>query len=84
MATINVTLADELKTRAESEAMEAGFPSVDAYLASLIEWDVSVPVDAELEADLLAGAQSPAREISNSDWALKQQTLIEKFAPSKR
>jgi hypothetical protein len=84
MATISVTLADELKNCAETQAAEAGYPSIDAYLANLIESDTAIPVDAELEAHLVAGALSPVREMTVGDWSQKQKTLTEKLMSSRQ
>jgi hypothetical protein len=84
MATLNVNLADEVKRRAEAQAAEAGFGSVDAYLANLIESDRAFPIDPALEADLVAGLESGAREISDVDWARKKRLLVEKFQADTR
>ncbi len=46
MATLTLNLAEQVKVRAEAQSSEAGFSSVDEYIASLI-WD-----DTELEIEL--------------------------------
>ena len=76
MAMLNIVLADELKKRAEEQAAEDGFSSVDAYLANLIESDTAVPNDPALEAELIAGLQSPSREITDSEWARSKNHFL--------
>ena len=63
-----MNLPDELQIIARARAAEQGFASVDAYVASLIEADRAVPVSEELEADVLAGLASPAREMTPAGW----------------
>jgi hypothetical protein len=68
MATLNLTVPDDVKALAESQAAERGFRSLDAYFASLIEADRAVPVGAELEQEILAGLATPARGMNGADW----------------
>ena len=59
---MQITLSEQAEAAAQAQAADGGFPSVDAYLASLIEADAAVPVSAEVEAELLAGlAGAPGR-----------------------
>jgi hypothetical protein len=58
MATLTLKLADDVKRRAETQASEAGFTSVDEYIASLIQGDDAVAIDAEVEVELLRGLDS--------------------------
>ncbi len=58
MATLTVNLAEDLKVCAETQASEAGFPSVDAYIASLIQGNDTLAIDPELESELLRGLDS--------------------------
>ena len=60
MATVTVQLSDALKARAESQASLAGFESLHAYLASLIEADLAVPIGAKLEAEIPSAVNGPA------------------------
>jgi hypothetical protein len=84
MATLTLNLADELKARAEAQASQAGFASLDAYLANLIESDFSIPIDTALEADLIVGLDSGAREMSASDWEQIRFSLVNKVRVDKR
>jgi len=58
MATLTLNLAEEVKGRAEAQTSEAGFASVDDYIASLIQGDEAMAIDAELETELLRGLDS--------------------------
>ncbi len=84
MTTLNVTLEDRTRAAAEARAAAGGFASVDAYLASLIDADVAVPVPAALEADLLAGLDGVGRTMTAADWDAKRQALIGRFSPDAR
>ena len=77
MSTLQVTFDDRTLAAAEARAADGGFPSVDAYLASLVDADAAVPVSAALEAELLAGLDGVGRQMTADDWAAKQQVLIE-------
>jgi hypothetical protein len=68
MSVLSVNLSDELQAVARTRAAERGYASVDAYVASLIEADGAWPVSGELEAEILAGLASPAREVASGDW----------------
>lgn len=68
MSTLSVNLPDKLQAVAQARAAERGYASVDEYLAELIEADGAVAVSAELEAEILAGRSSPAREMTPADW----------------
>jgi antitoxin ParD1/3/4 len=65
MATLQLNLADDLKTVAESRATAAGYDSVDQYIVSLIQADEVAPISDAMEAQLLRGLDSgPAVQIT--------------------
>jgi hypothetical protein len=68
MATLNLTVPEEVKARAEAQAAERGFQTIDAYVASLVDADRAVPMSAELEQEILAGLATPAKEMTSADW----------------
>ena len=68
MVRLNLTVSEDVKGRAEAQAAERGFVSLDAYIASLVDADTAVPVSAALEQELLAGLASPSREMKPADW----------------
>ena len=68
MVRLSVTVSEEVKARAEAQAVDRGFPSLDAYIASLVDSDGTVPVSAALEQELLAGLATPSRSMTPSAW----------------
>jgi hypothetical protein len=65
MATLQLSLPDNLKAAAEAQAAAAGYRSVDDYIASLIEADEPLPISHELETQILRGLDSgPGVEIT--------------------
>jgi hypothetical protein len=58
VATLLLNVADDVKARAEAQATEAGFASVDDYISSLIQGADAGPISGELEAELLRGIES--------------------------
>jgi hypothetical protein len=82
MAVLQLQLPDRLKTLAETRAADAGFDSLDAYIASLIESDEAVPLSAELDAELIAGLDSgPAFEVTAGFWDDLKRRVRERRAP---
>jgi len=68
MVRLNLSVSEDVKSRAEAQAAERGFVSLDAYIASLVDADAAEPVGAALEQELLAGMASPSREMKPADW----------------
>jgi hypothetical protein len=65
MATLELNLPEHLKAVAKSRAIEAGYESVDHYIASLIEADEVAQISDATEAKLLRSLDSgPAVEIT--------------------
>jgi hypothetical protein len=75
MATVSISIPDQLKDTAESRAREAGFDSLSDYLCALLMAEAGEPLDAETEAKLLEGLASPAREITRADWEEKMRQV---------
>jgi hypothetical protein len=71
MATLELNLPDRLKSAAESRAVEAGYRSIDDYIASLIEADEVAPISDSMEAELLRGLSSGPSEEINSEFISK-------------
>lgn len=68
MAILNIQLRDDLQIVARARATERGYASVDEYLAELIEADGAVAVSEGLEAEILDGLASSAREMTPAEW----------------
>ena len=82
MTTIHVHLTDELKSKAEHRAAQAG-ATLEQYVQALIQADVDPPGhltfkdEAHLQKLLQEGIDSgPAREISDAEWEQKRDRLI--------
>jgi len=73
---VSITLPPELHTAAQERADEAGFASIDEYVAFLVEQALANPVpsptpndERELESLLMEGIESgPAVEMTQKDW----------------
>lgn len=74
MTTVTISLPQDVKELAEAEAARSGH-SLDEYVARLILSQVDQPIDAETEAALLKGLNSPAREFSPADFQARKQRL---------
>lgn len=72
MGRLTISLPENVMALAEAQAAKAGH-SVDEYVAELILATADRPIGPELEAELLKGLESPAREFSASAWAEKKQ-----------
>lgn len=78
MATLTISLSDDLIARANAQAVSAGCESLDEYFSNLILADLPVPLDPALEAELLAGLNSPGQVMTPADWDEHLQALIAK------
>ena len=58
---------------------ELGYGNLHDYVLSLIQSDVEVPINEEVEADLLKAMQSPASEMTPADWQEQRRQLIERY-----
>ena len=74
MTTVTISLPQDVKELAEAEAARSGH-SLDEYFARLILSQADQPIDAQAEAALLKGLDSPAREFSPADWQARKQRL---------
>ncbi len=96
MAHLSIELPEDLSEQVRSRAVEAGHPSVAAYVQSLLRDDIQLgnagtPAaqkfhDAtELAAMLQVGLDSgPAVEVTDADWERKRQGLIKRHSERDR
>jgi plasmid stability protein len=96
MARITLELPDDIRARLEARAAEAGFKSVEEHVAALIradldadtreDQDYGAPEDLkirsaeDLDAKLIQGMNSPAREMTEADWDEMERRLIERHS----
>jgi antitoxin ParD1/3/4 len=80
MATMNVSLPDEMKAFVEAQAAKEGFGTTSEYLRSMIR-DVQKRLAKQaLEAKLLEGLQGPAVEMTREDWDEIRREGLERLA----
>jgi antitoxin ParD1/3/4 len=68
MATMNVSLPDEMKTFVEAQAAKEGFGTTSEYLRSMIRDTQKRLAKQALEARLLEGLEGPAVLMTREDW----------------
>lgn len=78
MATMNVSLPDEMKAFVEGQMALEGYASVSEYLRALIRDAQKRRAKQDLEAKLLDGLQSPVIEMTKADWTALRQRIYEK------
>ena len=80
MATMNVSLPDEMKAFVEAQAAKEGFGTTSEYLRSMIR-DVQKRVAKQaLEAKLLEGLQGPTVPMTREDWDEIRREGLERLA----
>jgi antitoxin ParD1/3/4 len=80
MATMNVSLPDEMKAFVEAQAAKEGFGTTSEYLRSMIR-DVQKRLAKQaLEAKLLEGLEGPAVAMTREDWDEIRREGLERLA----
>jgi antitoxin ParD1/3/4 len=81
VATMNVSLPDEMKTFVESQAAKEGFGTVSEYLRSVIrdlqKRQAKQDLEAKLREALLSG---PAEPMTREDWNEIKREGLERLA----
>jgi antitoxin ParD1/3/4 len=78
MTTMNISLPDEMKTFIESQMGQEGYASASEYLRALIRDAQKRQARQALDAKLLEGLQSSAREMGDADWEALRQLIYER------
>lgn len=68
MATMNLSLPDEMKAFIEAQVSREGYASASEYLLALIRDAQKRQARQDLETKLLEGLQGPAVEMTRGDW----------------
>ena len=68
MATMNISLPDEMKVFVEAQMAQGGYASASEYLRALIRDAQKRRAKQELEARLLEGLQGPTVKMTRKDW----------------
>lgn len=95
MTQLSINISDELKAKIETRAAEAGYPTLEQYVQSVLRKDAD-PEDfgapehlklesrQQLEMLLKEALASPAREMNASDWVQMRQAFIERHRDGRR
>ena len=76
MATMNISLPDEMKAFIEARMAQEGYASASEYLRTLIRDDQKRRARQALDARLREGLQGPAVEMTREDWeAIRREAL---------
>lgn len=81
MATMNISVTDDMKAFVEAQLSREGYASASEYLRSLIRDAQKRQAKRELEAKLLEGLESgPATSMTREDWDAIEREALEGLA----
>ena len=82
MSTIQLELPDTIREFVEQEAAKAGFPAPEDYIQSVLRelQMLRANEDQDIEAALLEGLDSPARELPPEEWADMRREALQRLA----
>jgi antitoxin ParD1/3/4 len=78
MTSMNVSLPESMKQFVEQQVSKGAYGTASEYLRSLIREAQAKAARQELEAELLAGLDSPAGPMTAGDWAMLRRRIIER------
>jgi antitoxin ParD1/3/4 len=78
MATMNISLPDEMKAFIEAQVAQEGYATVSEYLRAIIRDLQKRKAKQGLEAKLLEGMQGPASEMTEADWDALRRRIIDR------
>lgn len=77
MATMNISLPEEMKAFIEAQIAREGYASASEYLRALVRDAQRRQARRELEAKLLEGLDGTAVEMTREDWESIRQEALE-------
>lgn len=83
MATVTLTVPDGLMQDLEARLGEHGTSVIKSYLIARLQdlaYPEGMPIDAETEAALREGIESPLIEMTDVDWEAKVRRYAERHA----
>lgn len=80
MTTISIAVSETLKEFIDAQVAEGNFGSPDEYIRQMLEQLQKDRAREKLEALLLEGLASPAREMTRQDWDGFRQRLDARLA----
>jgi antitoxin ParD1/3/4 len=85
MATMNVSLPDQMKDFVEAQAQKEGFGTVSEYLRSIIREVQKREAKQTLETKLKEGLESgPAADLTAQEWDSIEREGLERAAARRR
>ena len=80
MATMNVSLPDEMKAFVEAQSVREGFGTTSEYLRSVIREAQKRQAKQDLDAKLLEGLYGPRVPMNREDWDSIRREAMEGLA----
>jgi hypothetical protein len=95
MVRLNVAIAEDVKSKLQARATESGYDSLESYVEALLASEAQTadflppphlhPRDRDHLSQLVQeGLQSPAREMTATDWDRLRRELAERHGGSGR
>lgn len=83
MESMNISLPDPLKRFVDGQVAQGRYSSVSEYVRELIRADEKRKAEAELEAKLLEGLNSPESQLTPAEWSDIRKEALAKLAARK-
>lgn len=80
MATMNISLPEDMKAFVEDRVSEEGYASASEFFRTLVREEQKRRARQALEAKLLEGLQGPTTVMNRSDWDSIRQEAIDGLA----
>jgi antitoxin ParD1/3/4 len=80
MATMNISLPDEMRAFVEERVVRDGYASASEYVRALVRDDQRRQAKLALEAKLMEGLQGPSVEMTREDWESIEREALEGLA----
>ena len=84
MASMNISLPESLREFVEERVAMGGYGTASEYLRELIRDDQKRKDQEKLEALLLEGLASPAKEMTQEDWTHIREAVRDRLSQRKR
>lgn len=84
MATMNISLPDEMRAFVEERVASEGYASASEYFRALVREEQRRRARAELEAKLLEGLRGPSVEMTPEDWESIRREVHDRHAARAR
>lgn len=82
MATLTVSLPDEVKAFVDAQVAAAGYASAGEYLHALIRDAQKRQAKQQLETQVIEGLRGPTVEMTRDDWEAIRQEAVAGLDPN--